>query len=135
MTLYLDSSALLKRYLNEADSDRFGDILDSDDRWLTCRHTWVEVWRTLGLRLPAEQVRAARAAFRLDWQGELTVVEIDAALAEEAGRLADLTRCRSLDALHLAAMGRAGPTGIDLVTADLRQAQAARTLGWSVLGA
>ena len=43
MTLYLDSSALLKRYIDEPDSDRFGDVLDSDPTWLTCRITWVEV--------------------------------------------------------------------------------------------
>jgi uncharacterized protein len=134
LTLYLDSSALIKRYVDEPDSDRFRAILGSDDRQLTCRVTWVEVWRNLGLRLAGEEMRLGRTAFRTDWR-RIDVVEIDAALADEAGRLADLTRCRSLDALHLAAMGRAGPTGIDLVTADLRQAQAARTLGWSVLGA
>jgi hypothetical protein len=38
-------------------------------------------------------------------------------------------------ALHLAALQRGGPSGIALVTADLRQAQAARALGWTVLGA
>ena len=30
MTLYLDSIVLLKRYIDEPDSDRFGDLLDSD---------------------------------------------------------------------------------------------------------
>ncbi len=72
----------------------------------------------------------ARAAFRADW-AHLAVVEIDALLAEEAARLADLTGTRSLDAIHLAAIQRAGPLGITLVTADLRpsdlrRAQAAR---------
>jgi predicted nucleic acid-binding protein len=134
LTLYLDSSALLKRYVDEPDSERFRAILGSDDRQLTCRLTWVEIWRNLGLRLVGDALRLGRVAFRTDWR-RMDVVEIDAGVAEEAGRLADLTGCRSLDALHLAAMGRAGPNGIDLVTADLRQAQAARTLGWSVLGA
>ena len=41
MTLSLDTSALLKRYIDEPDSDRFGDILDSDPAWLTCRITLV----------------------------------------------------------------------------------------------
>lgn len=53
MTLYLDSSALLKRYIDEPDSDHFDDILRSDPDWLTCRVTWVEVWRNLGRRLTA----------------------------------------------------------------------------------
>jgi len=134
VTLYLDSSALLKRYIDEHDSSRYNAILDSDTVWLTCRLTWVEVWRNLGRRLPGSDASVARDAFRADWQ-RLAVVEIDAVLAEDAGRVADLTGSRSLDALHLAALERVGPAGIALVTADLRQAQAARALGWTVLGA
>jgi predicted nucleic acid-binding protein len=132
LTLYLDSSALLKRYVDEADSERFNALLDSDAVWLTCRITWVEVWRNLGRRLSSKDAMSARAAFRSDW-AHLAIVEIDSVLAEEAGRLADLTATRSLDAVHLAAIQRAGPHGITLVTADLRQAQAARTLGWRVV--
>lgn len=134
MSLYLDSSALLKRYIDEHDSSRYNSILDSDAMWLTCRITWVEVWRNLGRRLPGGDASVARDAFRADWQ-RLAVVEVDAVLAEDAGRVADLTGSRSLDALHLAALERVGPSGIALVTADLRQAQAARALGWTVLGA
>lgn len=134
MTLYLDSSALLKRYVDEPDSDRYNDILGSDETWLTCRIAWVEVWRNLGRRLTGTDVAGVRDAFRADW-ARLAVVEIDSVLAENAGRLADLTGSRSLDAVHLAAMQRAGPAGITLVTVDLRQAQAARSIGWVVLGA
>ena len=133
MTLYLDASALLKRYVEESDSALFNDLLASDDRWVCCRIGWVEVWRNLGRRLGPAEARAARAAFSVDWR-RLAVVEIDAVLAENAGRIADLTGSRSLDALHLAAVERVGPSSVALVTADLRQAQAARSLGWSVLG-
>lgn len=133
MTLYLDSSALLKSYIDESDSEQFNRILESDNNRLSCRITWVEVWRNLGRWLTAAGAAASRTAFRADW-AHVAVIEVDAALAEEAGRLADLTGTRSLDALHLAAIQRAGPSGITLVTADLRQAQAARTLGWTVLG-
>ena len=134
MSLYLDSSAVLKRYIDEHDSSRYNAIFASDTIWLTCRITWVEVWRNVGRRLPPSEATVARGALRADWQ-RLTVVEVDANLAEDAGRLADLTGSRSLDALHLAALERVGPAGIALVTADLRQAQAARALGWAVLGA
>lgn len=134
MSLYLDSSAVLKRYIDEHDSSRYNAIFASDTMWLTCRITWVEVWRNVGRRLPPSEATVARGALRVDWQ-RLTVVEVDANLAEDAGRLADLTGSRSLDALHLAALERVGPAGIALVTADLRQAQAARALGWAVLGA
>ncbi len=134
MTLYLDSSALLKRYIAEPDSAGYESLLGSDDRWLTCRVTWVEVWRNLGRRLLGTDAPAARKAFQLDWRS-IAVVEVDAMLAETAGRIADITGSRSLDALHLAAVDRVGPSGVSIVTADLRQAQAARSLGWSVLGA
>jgi uncharacterized protein len=134
VTLYLDSSALLKRYVDEHDSSHFNAILASDPRWLTCRLTWVEVWRNLGRRLPVSDASVARDAFRTDWQ-RLAVVEIDTVLTEDAGRIADLTGSRSLDAVHLAAVERVGPAAIALVTADLRQAQAARAFGWTVLGA
>lgn len=133
MTLYLDSSALLKRYVEESDSGLFNGLLASDDRWVCCRIGWVEVWRALGRRLSPADARAARTAFSFDWR-RVAVVEVDAVLAENAGRLADLTGCRSLDALHLAAVERVGPSSVAVVTADLRQAQAARSLGWSVVG-
>jgi predicted nucleic acid-binding protein len=43
-------------------------------------------------------------------------------------------RIRTLDALHLAAAERAGGGTLVFVTYDIRQAQAARSLGWPVLG-
>lgn len=134
MTIYLDSSAVLKRYVDEDDSDRFNAFLAGDERWLTSRITWLEVWRNLGRRLATPHVTEARAAFSADWS-RMLVVEIDTVLVEQAGQIADLTAARSLDALHLAALQRSGPGDIPLVTADLRQAQAARTLGWTVIGA
>lgn len=42
MTLYADSSALLKRYVDEPDSDRAVDLLASDPELVTGRHT---TWR------------------------------------------------------------------------------------------
>lgn len=134
MTLYVDTSALLKRYVDEADSERFVEMLATDIVWLTCRLTWIETWRNLGRRLDRASARAAREAFSADWS-HFTIVEIDDALCQDAGQVADTTGARSLDALHLAALRRAGPTGVTLLTADLRQAQAARTLGLDVVGA
>jgi uncharacterized protein len=134
MTLYLDTSALLKRYVDEPDSERFVALIDSDVAWLTCRVTWVEVWRNVSRRLELGAGRRAKAAFEADWR-RFGVVEVDDTLCRDAGRVAEETGARSLDAIHLAAIRRAGPAGIALVTADLRQAQAARVLGLEVLGA
>lgn len=54
------------------------------------------------------------------------------------GRLAadigEQTGLRSLDALHLGAAARLGPAVVSVLTYDIRQAQAARHLGFVVLG-
>lgn len=133
MTLYVDSSAFLKRFVDEPDRMRFVDILDSADSWTTCRISWTEVWRGIGVRLNPSDAITARAGLRAEWQ-HMSVVEVDATLAESAGHLADVTRTKTLDALHLAAAQRAGAPALAFVTADVRQAQAARSLGWTVLG-
>ena len=49
MSLYVDSSALLKRYMDEPDSDVADSLLRSDPSLLTARHTIVEVRRNLAL--------------------------------------------------------------------------------------
>lgn len=134
MTLYVDTSALLKRYIDESDSEYFGRLIASDSAWVTCRVTWVESWRDLGRLLEGESRTRARAAFAEDWL-RFGVVEVDDFLCRDAGRVADETSARSLDALHLAAARRLGAGGVSFLTADLRQAQAARVLGFTVLGA
>jgi predicted nucleic acid-binding protein len=78
-------------------------------------------------------VAAVQSAFRTDWE-HLALVEVDDVLCRDAGDIGAVTGARSLDAMHLAALQRAGPQGITLVTADLRQAQAGRSLGFEVLG-
>jgi hypothetical protein len=62
------------------------------------------------------------------------VVELDELTCEIAAGVAEATGARSLDALHLGAMSRAGKGSLSLLTFDVRQAQAARALGFAVLG-
>ncbi len=133
MSLYLDTSALLKRYLDEPDSDRFDAILGSDPVWVTAAITLVEVRRNLTRTLNGSDLAAAREQFGHDWD-RCHIIELDRFLCVTAAEIAELTLARSLDALHLAAIHRAGPGALPLVTADLRQAQAARALGWMTLG-
>jgi len=47
VTIYADSSALLKRYVDEADSERANELLAADAVPVTGRHTIVEVRRNL----------------------------------------------------------------------------------------
>ena len=59
MTLYVDSSALLKRYVDEPDSDTAETLLRSDPSLLTARHTIVEVRRNLARLLGESDAVAA----------------------------------------------------------------------------
>lgn len=133
MSLYVDSSALLKRYVDEAESAACERFLLADPLWATARLTAIEVRRNLSRLLTGEPLSAARAAFEEDWRRSF-IVELDEATCELAGEIAETTGARSLDALHLAAATRLGRTSIDFLTYDLRQAQAARALGMTVVG-
>lgn len=134
MSLYLDASTFLKLYLEEADSDRAEDILSADTDWVTGRHTVVEVRRNLARLLEGPDLAAARGQFAADWEGT-AVVELTTEVCDFAAELAEVTGARTLDALHLGAAKAVGGGAMPIVTFDLRQAQAARSLGWVVLGA
>jgi predicted nucleic acid-binding protein len=133
VAIYVDSSALLKRYLEEPDADDARARLLADPVWVTARVTLVESVRVLSAVVP----RAARAtvldAFRTDWR-RMNVVELDATTCERAAELASALDVRALDALHLAAAHRTGGPALPFLTYDHRQARAARALGWTVLG-
>lgn len=133
MTLFIDSSALLKRYIEEEDSDRYDEILNSDPNWVMARHARIEVRRVFAMRLEPGDVAEARVRFDEDWHRS-QVVELDSETCDLAAGLAETTQARTLDALHLAAAQRVGGGALPFVTADLRQAQVARSLGWVVLG-
>jgi predicted nucleic acid-binding protein len=132
MTLYVDSSALLKRYIDEPDSGRAVELLNSDSTLVTGRHTIVEVRRNLSRLLDVEAVVDARAAFFEDLES-FHLVELDPTTCELAATIAEQTGVRTLDALHLGVARRLG-TGITFLTFDIRQANACRTLGLTVIG-
>jgi predicted nucleic acid-binding protein len=134
VSLYVDASALLKRYVDEPDSEAAESLLRSDSSLLTARHTLVEVRRNLTRLLDERDAVAARSAFMQD-SDVLSIVELDAATCESAAAIAEVTGARTLDALHLAAAQRVGGAAVPFLTFDVRQAQAARSLGLTVIGA
>lgn len=133
MSLYVDSSALLKRYVDEPESDVADRFLRSDPELITGRHTVIEVRRNLARLLAGRELARAKAAFTADI-GAFALVELDDVTCERAAEVAELTGVRSLDALHLAAAQRVGGAAIPFLTFDIRQAQAARALGFPVVG-
>lgn len=132
MTLYVDSSALLKRYIDEHDSAAAVALMAADPVIITSRLTEVEVRRNLARLLDGAELAASRRQLAADLDA-FALVSLDAVTCSEASRIAEQTLCRSLDALHLAAALRAG-RATTVLTFDMRQAQAARTLGLAVLG-
>lgn len=130
MSVYVDASALLRRYLDEPGREMYEGVLRDDPVWVTGQHSLVEVRRNLALQLGPRSLTVARKAFDADWK-TMIVVELDEQRCTRAAELAEVTRCRSLDALHLAACESVGP--IPLLTADIRLARAAMSLGWPAL--
>ncbi len=134
MALYVDTSALLKRYLAEPDSAAAEAYLLADTDWFTGRHTYVETRRNLRRAVDDAGLAQVRALFDSDWR-RMNVIELDETTCRLAADIAELTGTRSLDALHLGAASRLGPALLTFVTFDIKQAQAARQLHFQVVGA
>jgi len=134
MSLYVDTSALLKRYVDEPESPTAERYLLADPSWITARHTRIEIRRNLARLLQGPPLARARTAFEIDWK-RIHVVELDEITCDIAVQLAESSGLRTLDALHLAALRRLGDAAIPLLSFDVRQAQAARALGLTALGA
>ncbi len=132
MTLYVDSSALLKRYIDEHDSAVAIELMGTDPVLVTSRLTEVEVRRNLNRLLAADALDAKRSEFSVDLDA-FALVNLDASTMSSAARIAERTLCRSLDSIHLSAAQRSGQS-TTLLTFDVRQARAARDLGMSVIG-
>ncbi len=133
MTLYVDSSALMKRYLSEQGSEVAERLIAGDPRRVTCQITEVEIRRNLARLLQGEDLIGARRQFQSDLT-YFAIINIDSVTCGRAAVIAEQTQCRSLDALHVASALLVGKSTIFL-TFDVRQAQAARSAGLEVVGA
>jgi uncharacterized protein len=133
MTLYVDSSALLKRYVDEHDSAAAVELMRSDPTLVTSRITEIEVRRNLARLLEGDDWIESRHQFAVDLDA-FALIGLDATTCSEAAAIAERTGCRSLDALHLGSALRAGAS-TTVLTFDIRQAQAARSIGLVVVGA
>ena len=133
---YVDTSALAKRYIDEAGSEDFDAFLGRWPRVLISRLAVVEFRCVLQRRRRAAEIdaayeRAAMAGFADDVRSGYFQVEPltdrHAVVAHDlVGQLAGHS-LRTLDALHLAIAQSAGVTV--LATADRAMARAAEALG------
>jgi predicted nucleic acid-binding protein len=126
---YLDASALVKLATREAETDALRAQLETYDARLTSRLSTVEVARAL-IRRGTTTARLADAV--ADALSGFAIIEVEAAIAEAAGRL-EPPILRSLDAIHLASALALGDELEAVVTYDARLADAARVAGVTVV--
>ena len=106
MTLYLDTSSLVKLYVTEPGTDTVRRLVDEATIVATSVIAYPETRAALARRRreralgPAAFVLAKRT-FEADWPKYFTV-EVTALLSREAGELAERYRLRGYDSVHLA---------------------------------
>ena len=100
MTLYLDTSSLVKLYVAEADSDAVHDARRFGDRCRDILHCVPRDPSCTGeaaSRAPASSSRIciSKKTFEADWPSYL-VIEVTSALCRQAGEFADATCCEPM---------------------------------------
>lgn len=107
---FIDSSALVKRYVSETGTTFVTNITDpaTDHRLYVARITGVEVIAALARRgragdVAADALAAALSQFRQEFASMYRIVEITSSLLSDAMRLAETRAVRGYDAVQLAA--------------------------------
>jgi len=131
VSAYVDTSALLKLYFDEPDTRECRRLLRSEVDLATSMLTLVEARRRIALHLDPQARERARREFQHDWEN-MDVVRLSDEIVERGAEIAEATGVRTLDAVHLGAAERVSDR---VITYDRRQADAARALGFTVLGA
>lgn len=124
--VYLDSSALVKLVVREAESEALRRYLGERRRRVSCALARVEVLRAVRSQ-GAPAVRRGRRLLE-----RIALLRLDDALLDTAAALDGHVLC-SLDAIHLAAARTLGEHGVDVATYDVRMAEAAREIGLQVV--
>ncbi|CAN5885937.1 hypothetical protein BH23ACT2_BH23ACT2_27180 [soil metagenome] len=132
MTIALDTSALLGRYLSGPHRAIVVSAMAADPMWCASALARAEA---LGMvdrvcDLPTDGDRVRRA-LRDDWE-RVHVVPLDQRCLDRAAELTREQPLRTVDALHLAAADRL-PRPVTFVTFDPRQIPVAVSLGFAVV--
>jgi len=137
VTLYLDSSALVKLYIDEPGSADVAQLVHDAAVVATSSLAYPEIRAALARRrrertITPRQLNNARQQFDSDW-ATMFVLSFDTPMTHRAGVLAEDHALRGADAVHLASFERllagAGDEDVRFSCADQRLSQAARRLG------
>ena len=107
MTLYLDTSSLVKLYVAEPGSDAVRKLVDAATIVATSSIAYAETRAALARRRRERALRpmafaSAKKTFEVEWPKYLTI-EVTSSLCRQAGELAEQYRLRAYDSVHLAA--------------------------------
>lgn len=132
MTLALDTSALLARYLEGPARAGVLGAMSADGDWCASALALPEALMLVD-RLGDDPSRTddLRRAMRDDWE-RFHVVPVDEICLERAAELGRTQPLRTVDALHLAAADRL-PTPVTFATFDPAQIPVAIALGFRVI--
>ncbi len=131
MTTYFDSSALVKRYLQEAETIQAIALVNSHSPRVTSMITRIEVRRAIARIPSAVDSSMSRDQFNRDL-AQFEVALISAEVCDRASAIAESTGVRTLDSIHLATALMFGCS--NFVSFDRRQAAVAAQLGMTVAG-
>lgn len=132
MTLFVDSSALVRRYVHGPGRDLVNEAMQADDTWCAsalCRSETLLALHRLAAN-PAQHDRLW-TMLRDDWDA-FYVVPLDQRCLARAMELGASYGLRTVDALHIAAADRL-PRPARFATFDRHQIPAAAALGLEVI--
>ena len=132
MVLFVDTSALVRRYVQGPGRDLVVEAMAADDAWCAsalCRSETLLVLHRLAVT-PSQHERMW-GRLRDDWDA-FVVVPVDDRCLAHAVELGATYGLRTVDAVHLAAADRL-PRPARYVTFDRRQIPAAAALGFAVV--
>ncbi len=131
MTLYVDTSALLRRYLADRDRPMVMQAMDADPVWCGSAITRTETLMALHrVALSPSHHDELWQQFRLEWDSIVEIPVDDRCLAR-AAEIGARFRLRLTDSIHLAAADRL-PRPTTFLTLDRQQLAAAVELDLQV---
>ena len=140
--LYLDTSALVKLYVDEPGRDAVMAALAADATVATQQIAYIEAHAAFSRaerdgRLAHADLERIRSELDRDWPSYL-VIRLSQALLEQAVKLVDSFALRAYDAVHLAAaqtLARETGEPLSFACFDRRLNRAADVLGMAVISA
>jgi len=132
MTLFVDTSALVRRYVAEPGRDLVVEAMADDATWVASALARTETMVALHqLAAGPRQHNRLWSSFRDDWDA-FAVIPVDDRCLGRAVELGSSFSMRIVDAIHLAAADRL-PRPARYLTFDRHQIPAAAALGFEVI--